>query len=155
MGSYSFKHVGQTQQKVIEETQVKSIVNIGIKTPLRLGTTEIFEMSTQLDNQVADNFRNMILTNWGERLGLFNFGADLKPVLANLINTEDFDTEIMQRISTATAKWMPYIDLNDFQSSIDRSSDNHGLAKINLKITFSVPALQVKKRTLELTLYAL
>lgn len=152
--TYSFKSVGKTQSTVIQETPTKTILPIGIKTPLRKGTNSLFEMHTAIADQVADNFRNLLLTNWGERLGTFDFGANLRPILANFTSLDDFDSEAMKRISDSVAKWMPYIDLEDFSSTTDRSN-NRNLVPVILTITYNIQSLNVKKRVLQLTMYAL
>lgn len=154
MATYSFKHVGRTQETVEQETLSTTTLPIGIKTPLRLGVDDLFEMHTEMIDVVADNFRNLVLCNWGERLGTFDFGADLRPLLSDRSSSDDFDGEAMQRISRAVEKWMPYIDLESFQSNVDRT-DNRTLTPIQIRITYNVPALNVTKRSLELTLYAL
>lgn len=154
MGSYSFKSVGRTQEQVKLETQDKTTLPIGIKTPLSLGVDSLFTTHTSLADQAADNLRNLLLTNRGERLGLFEFGGDLRPILADLVNIDDFDAKVMERINIAVGRWMPYIDLEDFQSTVDRT-DNRVVAPVKLRITYNIPVLNVKKRVLELTLYAM
>lgn len=154
MGSYSFKSSGKTASVITTETPTTTVIPYGIKTPLRYGVDTIYEVHTSLADQVADNFRNLILTNWGERLGLFNFGADLRPILSNFASLDDFDSAAMQRINSAVSMWMPYISLGDFTSSTDRTN-NKSVVPIRLRITYSIPALEVKKRILELTMYAM
>ncbi len=53
---------------------------IGIKTPLESGD-DIFKMHTNPIRQLTDNLRNLIMTNHGERLGIFDCGANLNSVV--------------------------------------------------------------------------
>jgi phage baseplate assembly protein W len=154
MATYSFRNVGKTQSTVVDETVEKTALPIGIKTPLRFGKNELFEMHYALADSVADNFRNLMLTNWGERLGLFDFGADLRPILSDFTSLDDFDTEAMSRINSAISKWMPYIDLEDYTSAVNENN-NTASPQLKISITYNVPALDVRKRVLELTLYVM
>ena len=38
-------------------------------------------MNTDPVRQLADNFRNLIMTNHGERLGRYNYGANLNSLI--------------------------------------------------------------------------
>ena len=52
---------------------------IGLRTPLESGD-DIFKMHVDPVKQLSDNFRNLILTNHGERLGMFDYGANLNSI---------------------------------------------------------------------------
>jgi phage baseplate assembly protein W len=159
VGTFSFKSSGKTQEQRLVEKIEKTKTPIGIKTPLQLNDgagTEIFVTYDNLADTVHDNLRNLLLTNWGERLGLYDFGANLRPLLTELVSSDDFDGQIMERISNAVARWMPYVSLENFESKIDRSkSGSESLAHINVKITYSVPSLGVSNKLLEITLNAM
>ena len=155
MGSFNFKSVGKTTQQQIIESVTKSPTPIGIKTPLKLGTQEgIFAMSYNLADQVHDNLRNLLQTNWGERLGFYDMGANLRPITSDFATQDDFDAQAIERISTAVGKWMPYISLDEFLSEVDRI-ENKNTAVIRITITYSIPALNVEKRAMQITLYAM
>lgn len=154
MPTYSFRSAGKTrEQKKIEEL-TKSPTPIGIKTPLRLGTDHIFEVTYSLADQVHDNLRNLILTNWGERLGLYDFGANLRPLTTEFVSQTDFDSQAIERISKAVNRWMPYVVLDTFESSVDRTSNTH-TAIITITVVYSVPSLNVSTRGLAVTLYVI
>jgi len=155
MSSYSFKSVGKTQEQSQLEILKTTKIPYGIKTPLQLGTTEgILSMNYSLEDQFADNLRNLLLTNWGERLGIYKFGANLKPITTELVSQDDFDGEAILRIKSAVEKWMPFIDLEDFSSSIDRN-ENKNTATIKITISYNISALQVKNKRLQIVLYAI
>ena len=155
MSTYSFKSVGKTQEQLQLEAIKATPIPYGIKTPLQLGTSEgILAMNYSLEDQFADNLRNLLLTNWGERLGLYNFGANLKPITTELVSQDDFDTEAISRIKSAVDRWMPFIELEDFSSNIDRI-ENKNLAVIKITISYNIPALQVSNKRLQIVLYAI
>jgi len=156
MTIYSFKNVGKTRQSQEEEILASSQIPFGIKTPLQLGNSSegILSMNYSLSDQFADNLKNLLLTNWGERLGIYNFGANLKPLTTEFVSQEDFDTEAIARIRGAVEKWMPFVTLNTFESVIDRTENNNtGVIKIN--ITYRIPSLEDNDRSLQIVLYVI
>jgi phage baseplate assembly protein W len=155
MGSISFKSVGKTREKSIQDSTVveQTPTMYGIKTPLRLGSSYVFDVTYSLAEQVADNLRNLILTNHGERVGLINYGANLRSILTDFVDLEDFDTKAIQRISTAIQTWMPYIQPQEFVSNPDRTKSGGKVAAIRIMITYNVPTLEISGSVLEVTLY--
>lgn len=157
MGTYSFKSSGKTiEQRFVEKIESTKFP-IGIKTPLSINYGEgsdIFVTYDKLSDVVKDNLRNLLLTNWGERLCMYKFGANLRPLMSELVSDEDFDTSAIERINSAVSKWMPYVSLENYASSSDRI-DNKNLARINLLVTYSVPSLNVVAEQIELNLSAM
>jgi phage baseplate assembly protein W len=139
VAEFNFKSVGikNDQQPITGST-----LPIGIKTPLQLGKSGegIFAMHTSLADQMADNLRNLITTNHGERLGLYDFGANLRSLTLDFTSLEDFDSEAIIRIRNAVTKYMPFVNLKTFESTIDRFN-NQVVGKINIKITYNIPQL--------------
>jgi len=155
MASYSFKSVGKTQEVIEQETLAASPIPFGIKTPVQLGSSEgIFAMNYNLADQFSDNLKNLLLTNWGERLGLYDFGANLRPLTTEFVSQDNFDNEAIGRIQSAVNKWMPFIDLESFSSQVNRS-ENKNTAIVNVNITYNIPALNVTGRGLQITLYVM
>ena len=154
MATYSFKSAGDLTQDI----QQQNIVNekpLGIKTPLRLSDKDgIFQMHSSLEDTISDNLKNLILTNWGERLGLYQFGANLRELTMNLVSQENFDNEAISRIRNAVQNWMPFVDLDTFASSINRT-ENSSTAIIEIQITYNVPAINVSGKKLLVRLYAI
>ena len=117
----SFKDVGikgfEPNQRSVDIPQIP----FGIKTPLEIDTTgkSLFKMHFNFAEQMDDNLRNLIQTNFGDRLGFYNFGANLRPLLTEYTNKEDFDAEAMLRINTAISKWMPFVTPLGFDSKND------------------------------------
>jgi phage baseplate assembly protein W len=157
MGSYSFKSSGKTAEQRLVETIEFSRTPIGIKTPLEIRNgngDEIFVTYDNLASTVSDNLKNLLLTNWGERLGFYNFGANLKPLLSELVSQDDFDSAAISRINDAVTKWMPFISLENYVSNSVRAN-NSELANIIIKISYNVPALELSNKVLEINLRAM
>lgn len=155
MGAFSFKSSGKTQEQRIIETLVKSPIPIGIKTPLRISDTEgLLDVHYVLADQVNDNLRNLLLTNWGERVGFYDFGANLRELTTEISSQDDFDTRAIERIKSAVGRWMPYIDLEDFESSTN-NSNNKNTGIIDITVTYNIPSLNVRQKKLVITLYVI
>ena len=156
MATYSFKSTGKSREQRVAEVLEASQIPFGIKTPLQLaGAGEgILAMNYNLADQFADNLRNLLLTNWGERLGLYDFGANLKPLTTEFYNQENFDNAAIERISQAVQKWMPFVSLGTFSSEVDRI-ENKNTAVIKINITYSIPAIEVNDRSLQIVLYVI
>jgi phage baseplate assembly protein W len=151
MGSFNFKSAGTTQAKKKVETLSRSAPPIGIKTPLELGEKDgIFKMHHAIDDTVGDNLRNLILTNWGERLGLYAFGANLRPLLADWKTQDEFDTQAIQRISNAVLKWMPYVNLGEFSSRLETIGSE--ITVVIITVTYNIPSLNVSNKKIEVLL---
>lgn len=150
----SFKNVGikkfQTQNDLLQ----KSLIPIGILTPVQYGQQGqgLFQMSFDLRDQIQDNFRNLVLTNWGERLGIYDLGANLQPLTSEYSNKDDFDSEAMVRINTAVSKYMPFITLIGFSSTPIYLGDQSAVGKISIIIIYNVPDLNITEKSLNVIL---
>ena len=132
----SFKSVGElsTERKF---KIVSNEIPIGIKTPLSLGQKSdgIFSMNFRIADQIQDNFRNLLLTNHGERLGFYDFGANLRELTLEF-SSEQFESEAMRRIKLTVSKYMPFIDLQSFEYTV-----------------YNVPKLQIQNKGMELSFF--
>ena len=149
---YSFNSSGVSRDTTIATSSTVVAPPIGIKTPIQLSpNVGLFDMHTDIGKQISDNLRNLLLTNHGERLGFYDFGANLRPILFDL-GTDTGDAEAISRIKGAVKKYMPYVSLAEFQVFVDRK-DNKRVAKIGIQVTYSVPKLGEATRSLEVMLY--
>jgi phage baseplate assembly protein W len=151
----SFKNVGKSTNLVRSEAEAQQVViPIGIKTPLRLGNTTLFEMHTDLFNQIRDNLRNLLMTNWGERVGLYDFGANLIELSAERLAQEDYDQEVAVRVKRAVDKWMPYVALEEMIPLDDEPSHKRGdrsqVTTRRYLLSYSVPSINSPKQSLEI-----
>jgi len=151
----SFKSVGKSTIVVRSEVETaRSVIPIGIKTPIRYGNAALFEMHTDLFDQIRDNLRNLILTNWGERLGQYDFGANLFELAAERLAREDYDQEIAFRIRAAVEKWMPYVVLQEMVplDSAEDAEIRSNVTRVALRrylLTYDVPSINSPKQSLE------
>ena len=150
---YSFKSVGESIDAYNKDRPGANEIPIGIKTPLQIGADNsgLLKMHKSLPDQSHDNLRNLILTNHGERLGMFDFGGNLAE-LAFELGAEGADSEAIRRIGRAVGKYMPYVELTTFESKAEHSNNEH-TAKVLLTIVYSIPKLSVKDRALQVVLY--
>lgn len=152
----SFKNVGVREHETRLVTVVsQSVTPIGIKTPVAFGTADgLFQMNMTLSEQIQDNLRNLIQTNHGERLVLFDYGANLRPLVTEFSNEDAFDSEAMVRINTAVSKYMNFVQLEGYASQPVFDGDRYtGIVKIALK--YSVPRANIGTRILEVTLFVI
>jgi len=99
--SYDFEAVGRLEAE-FENTLTDTVaeIPIGFKTPMEMSVganSGPFKMRMDLAAQIKDNFRNMIATNHGDRLMLFDFGANLAELSFELGN-ENTDVMAINRI---------------------------------------------------------
>lgn len=150
--TYSFKSVGSKEREVDPERNAKTDPPIGIQTPLRLSRGEgLFSMHTDLTKQIADNLRNLLQTNHGERLGHPDFGANLNSVIFDL-GSEAGDEKAVQMIASTVGKYMPFVSLDGFQSFTEKTAIDT-LALVGIKVSYTIPSIDNKLRTIEVMLY--
>lgn len=152
MSSFNFKSSGtRVKERVNTRDERLSLDNqtFGIRTPVQnFRDGQIFDMHTDVLEQLKDNLRNLILTNRGERLGLFDFGANLTELVFEFGNREDFIQEVTKRIIEAVAKQIPVIEITNIElQDLDRNKKSNlnrqGLAAISVIVEFSIPNARV------------
>ena len=161
--TYSFSSVGESVEEFRQTNRLDTNFGnqsrpVGIRTPLEFGEAAyggLFVMSRSMLDAVKDNLRNIVQTNHGERLGHYDFGANLRELLFDL-GSSTFDLEAMTRITTTVKKYLPYITLGDFQvtNATTDSDKEAGLAAANIKITYTVQVSGAPPQALSITLYA-
>lgn len=151
--SYSFKSAGKSKAEIDAELPIApKKLPIGIKTPIQISRdTGLFEMHTDIAKQISDNLRNLILTNHGERLGFYDFGANLMPLVFEL-GTDEADQKAIDRINNTVRKYMPFVSLLGFQVFVDRV-DNKQVGKVGIQITYNIPLIDQAVRSMEVMLY--
>jgi phage baseplate assembly protein W len=152
MASISFKSVGDLKNnpRAAQTAQPKPV---GILTPVKI-TSRVggpLEMSNTVVDQMIDNFRNMLIVNHGERLPLYDFGANLRALLTERLSQPDYDEQAMMYIKATTEKYMPYISLNSFETQILESNDRT-TSRIKVLVEFSIPKISTAVRTVEIIL---
>lgn len=153
----SFKDVGIKGPIIRTNNNVSTPQEpIGLKTPLELDGSgfDSFKMHYTVREQVADNLKNLLLTNHGDRVMHYDFGANLMPLVADFSHKDDFDQEAMVRINTAITKFMPFVTPVGFASNPDYENNQY-TGKIDIVITYSIPLANATQEKLELSLYVM
>lgn len=149
----SFKSSGIKSDSNLFKRKIKK-KPAGIVTPVTFndGNDGIIKTRFSASDQIKDNFRNLVLTNKGERLGRYDYGCDLRRMVTELNSFEEFEQEIMKNILNSTKKYMPMIDLESFNSEYNDDS-NLELKNIKITIIYNVPLLGINNEKLDVTLY--
>jgi phage baseplate assembly protein W len=149
-GGVKFKSIGNATE--LHETLKDPTKAIGIKTPLEFGVgiDGVFKMHRTLVDQIKDNFRNLLLTNHGEHLGKFDYGANLRPLLYQ--QSDDVSDEMVNRIRIAVQKWMPYISLETLEVAEEDYAGKSFAQVLRVAITYSLPELTPADQRLSILL---
>ena len=149
----SFKSSGIKSDANILKRKIKK-KPAGIVTPVTANENDNGILKTRFSaaDQIKDNFRNLVLTNKGERLGRYDYGCDLRKMVTEINSFEKFEQEIMKNISNSTRRYMPMIELDSFDSSYNDDTDLE-LKNVKVTIIYSVPLLSLVDQTLDVTLY--
>ena len=105
---------------------------IGITLPVRLGQTGMFDQSTTIIQQVHSNFKNLILTKKGERVGQPELGCDLWKILFDEL-TEDTLENARLAVADAVDRWLPFIELTNFEIT---QTDSENIINIKCRYRF-------------------
>lgn len=156
MGHSQFKFKSSGVRKDARQFTKKTVSQerpIGIKTPLEPGD-DLFKMHTNPIKQLSDNFRNLIMTNHGERLGMFRFGANLNSIVFEYSNSPKFETIVGEIITEVTRKYIPSIAITGITAAfVDQTDKNEinklGMAKVRLRINYNIPKFKSPNLALE------
>ena len=154
----SGKKIDNKKFKLSEDEIVNKIVPIGIKTPVEFGNkkTKLFKMHEDPIAQIKDNFKNLVQTNYGDRLGRYDFGCNLKSLLFERISlNKEFEKEATNQIIGQVEKYIPIIQVANIKYDVKKknSINNNMLAEITLSIDFSIPSARINNQRLETTLF--
>jgi len=130
------------------------VVPVGIKTPMSLGGNSVstpYLMNTTIEDQISDNLRNLILTNYGERLGLYDFGANLVELLTESIPIANMTQAVEDRIKAAVKKYMPGVQIDNV-AALNSPSRGKSLASFDFIITFSYVQAGINGRKIQINL---
>ena len=163
VSKFKFKSVvnAVTDEKFDRTTDKDALANvkIGIKTPPRNSAgSEIFDMHNDPREQLKDNLKNLIMTNQGERLVNTSLGANLKSVLYDFSKDREYKQTIDNMIRLAAEKFMPAINITEIQSVVIENQEKNtanksGLAKLKLRVIFSVPIMRVDGLAVEVSMF--
>jgi len=149
----TFKSSGIRSDSNIFKKEI-NIKPAGIATPLSIneGDDGILKLNKSAEKQFKDNFRNMILTNKGERLGRYDYGCDLRRLVTEISNIDSFESQVMDNIDAAVRQYMPMIELDSFSSRYNNDTEDE-LKNITVTILYKIPILGIDNQRIDITLY--
>lgn len=162
MGSdlFNFKSTG-TRRSARARTSVNRLSpprDIGIKTPVsNLQGKSFFDTHSDPQDQIRDNVRNFLMTNFGERIGLPGFGANLNQLLFDYTSKDNFVELATKNIIEGAAIFFPNVTIEDVQLlDLDRSekfeANMMSMAKVKLRVKFGVPQMRVQNLAVDVIL---
>ena len=148
----SFKNTGISSNSNIFKKDVV-IKPVGIKTPVMYSSENgFFETNDKASAQIKDNFRNLLLTNSGERLGRHSYGANLRRMVSELNTIEEFEMQVIESIRLSVTRYMPMIDLETF-NAVYNNDTNIELKNIEMNISFNIPKLSIFDEKIDIRIY--
>ena len=147
--SFKFKSSGKTLSEIKNNSvQENKVTLYGLKFPFEFDDKFTFlKCNTSSMDQITDDLKLLIMTNYGERLGLYDYGANLKELLTENSSNTPFNEAAAEKIYSAVSKWMPFVNLLDLNTEVSKDS-KYATSVLNLKIDFSVPQISSEVRTI-------
>lgn len=109
--------------------------------PLTLDPITGYKMLDNIKDVVKQNFKMLILTNPGERIMLPDFGIGMYTFLFEQDNPLLYQ-RIQQRIQTQTAKYLPFITVQDVQfDSMETNSEYIENRTLKVTVTYYIKPL--------------
>lgn len=155
---FKFKSVGKdSSEHLAKQSDIdkQTLPPLSIKTPLELAINEndsLFVAHREIEDTIQDNLRNLLLTNKGERLGRPDLGCSLRNVTFELLNSDDFESIVMNEIQSNVEKYLPFIELKGFNSNnfnYQNDSDT-STAQLQIDIYYDVPTLKIHDKKLSI-----
>ena len=118
---------------------------IGPQLPLNISTSDgAYNLITSYQEQVKQNFKNLLLTSPGERMMNPDFGVGLRTFLFE--PKTHAVPAIRQRITKQARKYMPFLQINKikFDSAENLSEPNFlDSPLLSIRIEYTVPSLNL------------
>ena len=105
-----------------------------------------FALTQTMLEVIRQNFKNLVLTNPGERMMIPDFGVGIKTFLFEMNNQTTYGS-IRSAISTQVATYMPFISIENVFFNTDEFSAPEIL---NISISYTIQPLELSD-ALELT----
>lgn len=126
------------KQKTKNLKKINGLYGYGVVLPLSFSEEGPYGLNVYLADQIKQNFKNLVLTEPGERVMDIEFGVGLKRYLFEQ-NSSTTNSEIERRIVQQTNRYMPFISLQTIE--IETDSDN--LNYLGITIYYSISSLSV------------
>lgn len=115
---------------------------LNIKFPLRKSVHGGFELNKTTVDAVRDDLKSLLITNWGERMVHYDFGANLRAVIFE--QGEDVKQKIEDSINFSIQKWMPFVNVTNMQIKDHRDDPGLGDYEVNVKLSFQIGSTQLE-----------
>lgn len=107
--------------------------------PLSFSKEGPYGLWTELSDLVKQNFKNLVLTEPGERIMDVNFGVGLKKYLFEN-KTNFLQQEIIDEINSQVSTYMPYLNIDNIEFENDQMEPNY----LGISIYYSIPSLSIE-----------
>lgn len=119
--------------------KVNGLFGLSPLLPLSFSKEGPYNLIVELSGLVKQNFKNLILTEPGERIMDADFGVGLKQYLFEN-KTNSLQQEIIENINNQKARYMPYVNIDDIQFENDDNEPNY----LGISIYYSIPSLSIQ-----------
>lgn len=126
-----------SQNKKVEK--LNGLYGLSPKLPLSFAKEGSYTLLVELRDLIKQNFKNLMLTEPGERIMDINFGAGLKSYIFELL-TDETRAEIENRIYSQTSRYMSYIEIEELMVRQDEMEPNY----LVISIYYKVPDLKIE-----------
>lgn len=110
-----------------------------VKSPLKYNIEDgHYAMNKSLKEVVKQNFKDLLLTNPGERVMLPNYGIGVKTLLFHQRQENLSQIDIRGSISQKVNTYLPFIQINNIQVSDNLPEDQNS---IYINIDYSIPSI--------------
>lgn len=107
--------------------------------PLSFSKEGPYSLLVELKDVVKQNFKNLMLTEPGERIMDTEFGVGLRSFLFEQ-NTEAAKSTIQGRITSQVSAYMSYLTINQIEFTEDELQPNY----LGISIYYSIPDLSIQ-----------
>ena len=113
-----------------------------VKSPLRYDSGDgAYAMNKTLKEVVNQNFKDLLLTNPGERVMNTDYGIGVKTLLFHQRNETESEIDIEALIRRKVNNYMPFLVINSIEIADNLPSEQNS---IFLNIDYSIPSIKEK-----------
>ena len=117
---------------------------ISVKLPLSYDSEDgPYRLTKDLKENVQQNFKNLMLTNPGERVMIPNFGAGIRQLLFEPI-TEELFSALRTRIFTQVRTYMPFVNIEDIFINTLSERQDLGPNEVQISIVYNILPLDAR-----------
>ena len=108
--------------------------------PFRRNSEDGIALTKTMMEVIKQNFKNLVLTNPGERVMLTDFGVGIRRFLFEMNDTKTHG-KIDGMVRSQTKKYMPFVAINQIAFNPQSSANILDANDINIEISYSVPSV--------------